>query len=137
MNQWFQRIKIKTKHCNDRILNYISRLKREQLVWWENQLDVFDRVYKYNNWKCILTWQKVDKNNVSCYPHYLWKWWYPHLKLKENNIWLVYNESYHNIIDKIIRILRKEIWYKEIERRIQEWLRIEDDILRIYNQKFK
>lgn len=122
-NYSLKKTKIKIKEISkERWIRISLRLERK----------AFDSVYKNHNWKCILTGRQCDINRPENFPHYLSKYWYPHLRLSENNIWLVCNSEYHDLIDIIIRKLEKEIWYWVLEKRILSWEDISDDIKRIY-----
>lgn len=120
----FQSTRIKGKPLNPKSEKKINRLKIEG-----KETDVFDKVYKNQEWKCLLTWKLVVNPWVECYPHLLNKWTYPLLRLYENNIVLVANWDLHETVDQIIDRMKKEIWSKELENKIKRWESLCDLIL--------
>lgn len=115
-------------------LNSISVRRIQRFSEWWLERNTFENVYKIQWWRCIFTNRLIEKENAICYAHILNKWAYQHLRLKENNIVLVYDEKHHKILDKIIKILKNKIWRDEIEKRIMNWETIIEDILGVYNQ---
>ncbi len=65
---------------------------------------------------CWITWKYIDENDLtpSSFPHLLSKKMFPQFKYSLNNIWLVVWIEEHKKIDSIMNIIRKEIWYEEL-----------------------
>ena len=109
----------------------ISEKKQERIKEEWSELEFFKKIFlklkkEWEN-KCVICWKKVDEDNLSpsCFPHILPKWKYPEFRYLKNNIWFVCWISHHAEFDRIVNIMKKNIWLYDFEQIIRDWKRID------------
>lgn len=104
---------------------------------YKNQIDLFNAVYDFYNWRCVLTWVLVKRGYAYMYPHLFPKWSYPKLKLKRSNVILVQSTNLHSKVDVLFTRIREDIWKYELLEMINDWKDLAPMIKEYYNKDIK
>jgi hypothetical protein len=129
--KWFK--KLKSTNLRRTPLKSIWTNRLNRIKTRGKETDIYDQVYEYYNWKCILTNQFISVKQLSCFPHLFNKWMYEEYRLLRNNIVLVQSHL-HEAIDQIFNIMKQEIWIKELEEKIKSWEDLAEQIRMYYKR---
>ena len=114
----------------------VSKHRMRQRANEISETDVYDKVYSYYEWTCILTWKKLERGHVYMYPHLFPKWAYTKLRLVERNIVLVASTILHEQTDVLFTKMRNDIWKHELMNMIKRWVDLAPMIKEYYNKEY-
>ncbi len=99
----------------------IWRKRRERIDNWWSEVDVFRNVCTRGY--CDLTRVWIHEPKSYCFAHILPKGMYPELRLLESNIVYVATIELHEIVDKLTRWIKQELYQKILDGTAIDFIR--------------